>query len=97
MRDRAGDGMCCEHGRGKVEIDVEGQRAVETGSEDYKMRKYSFEVTPRRNNNNSNNNKNPPINNGKECSVVKPIDYTKKFTRGRGYAGFPGFQCYRTV
>ena len=76
MNDEFGDGICCAHGRGKVQLMVNGKTAVETGNENYKVKRYGFSVTPERTDDNIS-----PINNGKECSLVKPIDYTKKCER----------------
>ena len=74
---------CCTHGRGKVKITVNGKRVVQTGNEKFRVKRYPFVVTSA-NSGNSNNNDGGgstnfgPINNGKECSVVTPIDYNTK-------------------
>ena len=45
MNDEFGDGICCAHGRGKVQLMVNGKTAVETGNENYKVKRYGFSVT----------------------------------------------------
>ncbi|KAL7542085.1 hypothetical protein ACHAXR_011518 [Thalassiosira sp. AJA248-18] len=98
MNDMMGDGICCSYGRGSVNLMVNRKQVVQTGSENYEVKRYSFTVSSGTSGgNNGNNNNNPVINKGKECSVKMPIDYNKKFQHGTNYQGFPGWQCYRTV
>ena len=96
------------HGEGSVNLRVNGNKVVQTGNENYKVKKYFFRVNPSSDeasspgnsgNENSNNNDVPPvINKGKECAVVTPIDYNTKFQHGTKYEGFPGgYECYRSV
>ncbi len=37
------------------------------------------------------------VNDGGQCSVIRPVDYDSIHRRGTGYESFPGYQCYRTV
>jgi hypothetical protein len=37
------------------------------------------------------------VNDGGQCSVVRPVDYNSIHQKGTGYESFPGYQCYRTV
>ena len=97
INDIMGDGLCCNYGRGKSTVAVNGKMVVNTGSENFQVKKYSFMVGGTSTTTPTSIVNNEPINSGKECSVVKPIDYNKKFQRGRGYQTFPGYSCYRTV
>ena len=87
MNDLQGDGMCCGFGPGVAEVKVNGNVVAKTDDEDFTVKLLPFRVTaaappppptpppppvP------VVNDIDTPINNGKECSVVDPVNYNTK-------------------
>ena len=84
MNDLQGDGMCCGFGPGVAEVKVNGKVVAKTGDEDFKVKLLPFRVTAAA----------PPpaptpppppvpvvetpVNQGKECSIVNPVNYNTK-------------------
>jgi len=84
MNDLQGDGMCCGFGPGVAEVKVNGKVVARTDDEDFKVKLLPFRVTAAA----------PPpaptpppppvpvvetpINQGKECSIVNPVNYNTK-------------------
>ena len=113
MNDLMGDGLCCDHGKGAVSLKVNNKVVIQSEVTDdrWKVKLYNFNtITPSppvvpqpppptpRPTQRPIPDINTPINNGKECSIVNPINYNNKFTNGASeYPGFPGSPCYRTV
>ena len=89
MNDLQGDGMCCGFGPGVAEVKVNGKVVAKTGDEDFKVKLLPFQVKAAAAPPPAPtppppppvlvvNDIDTPINNGKECSVVNPVNYNTK-------------------
>ena len=88
MNDLQGDGMCCGFGPGVAEVKVNGKVVAKTDDGDWKVKLLPFRVTAAAPSPPPTPPPPPPvpvvddidtpINNGKECSVVNPVNYNTK-------------------
>ena len=84
LYDLMGDGICCSYGNGKVSIIVNGIKVVETGNEKFIEKRYPFTVKSGGGGGGGGTSppvtivNSQPINNGEECSIIKPVDYSTK-------------------
>ena len=88
MNDLQGDGMCCGFGPGVAEVKVNGKVVAKTDDGDWKVKLLPFRVTaaapspppppPTPTPPPPVPVFNTPVNQGKECSIVNPVNYNTK-------------------